>query len=65
MPPAPPGASSEAGAIMVVDPRPRAHMHRGQNQTTEISVNPGRLRARGHPGRGGGVRTCLAFSANF
>jgi hypothetical protein len=26
VPPAPPGASAEEGAIMFVDPRPRAHM---------------------------------------
>ena len=32
--------SAEEGAIMFVDPRPRAHMNRVQNQTTEITFNP-------------------------
>jgi Putative 2OG-Fe(II) oxygenase len=40
VPPAPPGSSSEDGAIMFVAPRPRAHMNCVQNQTTEIPSIP-------------------------
>src|SRR5262245_46373706 len=31
---------SAAGAIMFVDPRPRAHMNRVPDQTTEITILP-------------------------
>jgi len=74
VPPLPPGASNEEGAIMFVDPRPRAHMNRVQNQTTEITVNPtaGKMilfpayyEHAVIPFRGPGVRTCIAFNANF
>ena len=41
VPPLPPGSSTEEGAIMFVDPRPRAHMNRVPNQTTEITLTPG------------------------
>jgi uncharacterized protein (TIGR02466 family) len=74
VPPAPAGSSAEEGAIMFVDPRPRAHMNRVPNQTTEITVNPkpGMLvlfpsyyEHAVIPFRGPGVRTCIAFNANF
>jgi uncharacterized protein (TIGR02466 family) len=74
VPPAPPGASAEEGAIMFVDPRPRAHMNRVQNQTTEITVTPkagmmilfpAYYEHAVIPFRGSGVRTCIAFNANF
>jgi uncharacterized protein (TIGR02466 family) len=77
MPPANPVQRNPAkpeGAIMFMDPRPRAHMNQIPNQTTEIVVPP-------EPGlmilfpsyyehavlpfRGSGVRTCIAFNANF
>jgi len=74
VPPAPAGASAEEGAIMFVDPRPRAHMNRVQNQTTEITVAPkagmmilfpAYYEHAVIPFRGSGVRTCIAFNANF
>jgi uncharacterized protein (TIGR02466 family) len=74
VPPAPAGASAEEGAIMFVDPRPRAHMNRVQNQTTEITVTPkagmmilfpAYYEHAVIPFRGSGVRTCIAFNANF
>jgi uncharacterized protein (TIGR02466 family) len=74
VPPLPAGTSNEEGAIMFVDPRPRAHMNRVQNQTTEITVNPtaGKMilfpayyEHAVIPFRGPGVRTCIAFNANF
>jgi len=73
--PSPPqGALAEEGAIMFVDPRPRAHMNRVQNQITEITVNPkagimilfpAYYEHAVIPFRGVGVRTCIAFNANF
>jgi uncharacterized protein (TIGR02466 family) len=74
VPPAPADAKTEEGAIMFVDPRPRAHMNRVQNQTTEITVNPkagmmilfpAYYEHAVIPFRGAGVRTCIAFNANF
>jgi len=74
VPSAPAGASAEEGAIMFVDPRPRAHMNRVQNQTTEITVAakagmmilfPAYYEHAVIPFRGAGVRTCIAFNANF
>jgi uncharacterized protein (TIGR02466 family) len=74
VPPPPKGASAEEGAIMFVDPRPRAHMNRVPNQTTEITVNPkagmmilfpAYYEHAVIPSRGSGVRTCIAFNANF
>ena len=74
VPPPPQGASAEEGAIMFVDPRPRAHMNRVQNQTTKITVNPkagmmilfpAYYEHAVIPFRGAGVRTCIAFNANF
>lgn len=65
---------AEEGAIMFVDPRPRAHMNRVQNQVTEITVNPkagmmilfpAYYEHAVIPFRGAGVRTCIAFNANF
>src|SRR5262245_42391336 len=73
-PPAAPGASAEEGAIMFVDPRPRAHMNRVQSQITEITVKPkagmmilfpAYYEHAVIPFRGSGVRTCIAFNANF
>ncbi|HJZ31633.1 MAG TPA: TIGR02466 family protein [Hyphomicrobiaceae bacterium] len=74
VPPPPPEAKAEEGAIMFVDPRPRAHMNRVQNQTTEITVTPkpgmmvlfpAYYEHAVIPFRGAGVRTCIAFNANF
>jgi uncharacterized protein (TIGR02466 family) len=74
VPPPRQGAPAEEGAIMFVDPRPRAHMNRMQNQTTEITVNPragimilfpAYYEHAVIPFRGAGVRTCIAFNANF
>jgi uncharacterized protein (TIGR02466 family) len=74
VPPPPKAASAEEGAIMFVDPRPRAHMNRVPNQTTEITVNPkagmmilfpAYYEHAVIPFRGAGVRTCIAFNANF
>jgi uncharacterized protein (TIGR02466 family) len=74
VPPAPDGAPPEEGAIMFVDPRPRAHMNRLPNQTTEIIISPkpGMLiifpsyyEHAVIPFRGPGVRTCIAFNANL
>ena len=73
VPPLPAGSAPEEGAIMFVDPRPRAHMNRLPNQTTEIIVapTPGMLilfpsyyEHAVIPFRGPGVRTCIAFNAN-
>ena len=73
VPPCPPGSAAEEGAIMFVDPRPRAHMNRVPNQTTEITVmpQPGMLiifpsyyEHAVIPFRGPGVRVCIAFNAN-
>jgi uncharacterized protein (TIGR02466 family) len=73
VPPLPPGGSTEEGAIMFVDPRPRAHMNRVPNQTTEITVipQPGMMIVFPSyyehaviPFRGPGVRICIAFNAN-
>ena len=73
VPPAPPGSAVEEGAILFVDPRPRAHMNRVPNQTTEITVipKPGMLimfpayyEHAVIPFRGPGVRICIAFNAN-
>ena len=61
------------GPIMFVDPRPRAHMNRVPNQTTEITFvpQPGMLimfpsyyEHAVIPFRGPGVRICIAFNAN-
>lgn len=74
VPPLPPGAAPEEGAIMFVDPRPRAQMNRLPNQTTEIILNPkpGTLimfpsyyEHAVIPFRGAGVRTCIAFNADL
>jgi hypothetical protein len=74
VPPLPPGSAPEEGAIMFVDPRPRAHMNRLPGQTTEIILNPkpGTLimfpsyyEHAVIPFRGPGVRTCIAFNANL
>jgi uncharacterized protein (TIGR02466 family) len=75
----PPGQTGGAkgkpgGSIMFCDPRPRAHMNQVGNQITEIVVQP-------TPGmmvlfpsyyehcvipfKGAGVRTCIAFNADF
>jgi uncharacterized protein (TIGR02466 family) len=73
VPPLPSGASAEEGAIMFVDPRPRAHMNRVPGQTTEITLAPkaGTLimfpsyyEHAVIPFRGPGVRICIAFNAN-
>jgi uncharacterized protein (TIGR02466 family) len=73
VPPLPPGSSHEEGAIMFVDPCPRAHMNRVPNQTTEITIipQPGMLimfpsyyEHAVIPFRGPGVRICIAFNAN-
>ena len=73
VPPSPPGSAAEEGAIMFVDPRPRANMNRVPNQTTEITVvpQPGMLimfpsyyEHAVIPFRGPGVRICIAFNAN-
>lgn len=74
VPPPPAGSAAEEGAIMFVDPRPRAHMNRVPNQTTEITVTPkpgmmvlfpAYYEHAVIPFRGPGVRTCIAFNANF
>lgn len=74
VPPLPPGSAAEEGAIMFVDPRPRAHMNRVPNQTTEITLQPkpGMLivfpayyEHAVIPFRGPGVRICIAFNANM
>lgn len=74
VPPLPPGGAAEEGAIMFVDPRPRAHMNRLPNQTTEITVvpQPGMLilfpsyyEHAVIPFRGPGVRICIAFNADI
>jgi len=71
--PSPPQGSEE-GAIMFADPRPRAHMNRVQNQTTDITVIPkagmmilfpAYYEHAVIPFRGAGVRTCIAFNAKF
>jgi len=73
VPPLPPGSSHEEGASMSVEPRPRAHMNRVPNQTTEITIipQPGMLimfpsyyEHAVIPFRGPGVRICIAFNAN-
>ena len=73
VPPLPPGGPVEEGSIMFVDPRPRAHMNRVPDQTTEITIlpKPGLLilfpsyyEHAVIPFRGPGVRTCIAFNAN-
>jgi len=62
------------GAIVFTDPRPRAHMNRIPNQTSEITMppKPGQMilfpSYYEHfvlPFRGSGVRTCIAFNAQF
>lgn len=62
------------GAIVFTDPRPRANMNRFPNQITDITVppKPGQMilfpSYYEHfvlPFRGPGVRTCIAFNANF
>ena len=62
------------GAIIFTDPRPRANMNRLPNQNTDITVppQPGQMilfpSYYEHfvlPFRGPGVRTCVAFNAQF
>jgi len=62
------------GAIIFVDPRPRAQMNRLPNQTTDVTVppEPGQLimfpSYYEHfvlPFRGPGVRICIAFNVAF
>lgn len=62
------------GAIIFTDPRPRANMNRLPNQITDITVppRPGQmilfpsyLEHFVLPFRGSGVRTCVAFNAQF
>lgn len=71
------GGGSQAkpgGAIMFCDPRPRAHMNQIANQITEIVIQPEEgmmilfpsyYEHAVIPFRGGGVRTCIAFNADF
>jgi uncharacterized protein (TIGR02466 family) len=73
VPSRPPGSAAEEGAIMFLDPRPRAHMNRGPNQTTETIVKPqpGMLiifpsyyEHAVTPFRSPGVRVCIALNAH-
>jgi uncharacterized protein (TIGR02466 family) len=75
--PAGQGGGSKArpgGSIMFCDPRPRAHMNQVGNQITEIVVppTPGMMVVFPSyyehcviPFKGPGVRTCIAFNAQF
>jgi uncharacterized protein (TIGR02466 family) len=73
VPSRPPGSAAEEGAIMFIDPRPRAQMNGVPNQTTEITIvpQPGMLiifpsyyEHAVIPFPSLGVRVCIAFNAN-
>jgi uncharacterized protein (TIGR02466 family) len=62
------------GSIMFCDPRPRAHMNQVFNQITEIELPPEEGMMILFPSyyehgvipfKGPGVRTCIAFNADF
>jgi uncharacterized protein (TIGR02466 family) len=66
--------SLPGGSIIFCDPRPRAHMNRVANQITETVVEPvpglmvlfpSYYEHAVIPFKGAGIRTCIAFNADF